>query len=126
MNTLDWRDAGHLYAALVGFSVGAWAYTTFAFIVEIRRTYIDRQRLWRLPLGLACLITALSIYAAAVATALNNPRSDIPVWRLTLYWIALALADVGIVMMAWHVRRHSIRPLVSGQLADSTRSGHEG
>ncbi len=109
---MNWRDAGHLYATLVGFSIGVWVVTVVAFIREIRSLVVDGRRSWRLPLGIACLFAALSLYSGAVATALNNPRSDIPIWRLSIYWSALVLADLGIAMWSWHIRRHGVNPEV--------------
>ncbi len=107
---LNWQDMGHLYAALVGFSIGVWVVTVAAFIREIRSLYVDGRRSWRLPLGLSCWVAALGLYSGAVATALNNPKSDIPVWRLSIYWTALILADLGVGMLSWHIRRHGVNP----------------
>lgn len=111
---MRWQDAGHLYAAVVGFSIGVWVMIAYRFSVQMIRNYGFCA--WRIVGALATGVGALALFSGAVATAINNPRSDVPTWRLLLYWVAVGLADAALLLLlGWYEYRygHPLPPVDS-------------
>lgn len=102
---MNWQDLGHLYAAVVGFSAGAWLMITYHYSQSVLAEH--GRAAWRVAVALLLGVGALVIFSAAVATAINNPKSDVPTWRLALYWLAVGMADVALVLLlAWDKHRY--------------------